>query len=414
MNRIAAASAALLATTALAQAGGLDRNTLGTGFLFESGTYLELGFSTVSPTVSGTLASNGTPSGDIAPSYNFATLSYTQEVTDTLTFGLVVDAPYGADVAYDGVFATTLYPFAGSEAEIRTQQLTAALRAGLTDNLSVYGGLRALRIQGDAYVTAFTNANSEPVTVPTLQGPVTFPEDSFLTGFNYELTAESDWAFGYMVGGAYEIPEIALRVALTYFSEIESTLTGTEGADVIANPIGEGVPGIAPLLGQPVSSGNIGTTRFNVTMPQSVLLEAQSGIAPGTLLFGSVRWTNWDGFDITPNEYPGVSLVDYKNDVWTWSLGVGRRINDDLAVSASLGYEAQLGGFSGNLGPTDGRMSLGIGAEYQITDTVSLAGGVQWSKIGDAQTEGSPEGTVLANFTNNDALAAGIRLGIQF
>jgi long-subunit fatty acid transport protein len=408
MNRIAAASAALLATTALAQAGGLDRNTLGTGFLFESGTYLELGFSTVSPTVSGTLASNGTPSGDIAPSYNFATLSYTQEVTDTLTFGLVVDAPYGADVAYDGVFATTGYPFAGSEAEIRSQQLTAALRAGLTDNLSVYGGLRALRIQGDAYVTA-------------LGGVITDPAVG-VSGFNYELTADSDWSLGYMLGGAYEIPEIALRVAVTYFSEIKSTLSGTEGADPLFSPVQNpldtqqvlaAIGQLAPQLGQPVSSGNIAPTRFDVTMPQSLLVEAQSGIAPGTLLFGSVRWTNWDGFDITPNAYPGVSLVDYENDVWTWSLGVGRRINDDLAVSASLGYEAQLGGFSGNLGPTDGRMSLGIGAEYQITDTVSLAGGVQWSKIGDAQTEGSPD-TVLANFTNNDALAAGVRLGIQF
>ena len=38
MNRIAAASAALLASTALAQAGGLDRNQLGTGVLFEEGT----------------------------------------------------------------------------------------------------------------------------------------------------------------------------------------------------------------------------------------------------------------------------------------------------------------------------------------------------------------------------------------
>jgi long-chain fatty acid transport protein len=56
MNRIAAASAALLASTALAQAGGLDRNQLGTGVLFEEGTYAELGYSFVNPTVSGVLS----------------------------------------------------------------------------------------------------------------------------------------------------------------------------------------------------------------------------------------------------------------------------------------------------------------------------------------------------------------------
>lgn len=383
MNRIAAASAALLATTALAQAGGLDRNQTTPGILFEDGTYLELGYSFVNPTVSGELDALPVPSGDIAPSYNFVTLSYHHALSDDLSLGLILDAPYGADVAYPSGGS---YPFAGSQAQVRSQQLTLALRYSLTDNVSVYGGLRALRAQAnDVYVTAPSGG-----------------------GFSYRLDADSDTSYGYMIGGAYEIPEIALRVALTYYSEIGLDFSGPEG---IAPAQG------LPRASIPTSGQGGGIADFAVTMPQSILLEAQSGIAPGTLLFGSVRWTNWDGFFIQPGRYPpgGTGrLVDYENDVWTWSLGVGRRINDDLAVSASLGYEAQLGGFSGNLGPTDGRMSLGIGAEYQISDTVSLAGGVQWSKIGDAQTEGSPEGTVLANFTNNDALAAGIRLGIQF
>jgi long-chain fatty acid transport protein len=388
MYRIAAATAALLSTTAIAQAGGLDRNQTTTSILFESGTYVELGYTSVSPSVSGALAANGTPSGDISPSFGYATLGYHHDINDTLSFSLIVDAPYGADVSYPGTVASTLYPFAGSRAEVRSQQVTAALRYQLTENFSAYGGLRALRLQGEADVTAATTA----VNVPGL-GLVP-------AGFNYTLRAESDWEYGYMLGAAYEMPEIAMRVALTYFSEIEATLTGTEGFNT----------GIG--LNQPVPAANIAPTSFKVTMPQSVLVEAQSGIAEGTLLFGSVRWTDWEGFQIRPNRYPAGSLVSYTDDVWTWNIGLGRRVSEDLALSATLGYEAEQDGFSGNLGPTDGRLSIGLGAEYTV-GAMSIAGGVQYSMIGDAQTAGAGN-TLLANFNNNDALAVGIRIGYQF
>jgi long-subunit fatty acid transport protein len=382
MNRIAAASAALLASTALAQAGGLDRNQTTPGILFEDGTYVELGYSFVNPNVDGTLAVAPVPSGEISPTYSYPTLSYHQQLSEGLSFGLIIDAPYGADVDYPA----GSYPFAGSRAEVRTQQLTLALRYQLNDNVSVYGGLRALRGQAnDVYVTAPSGG-----------------------GFSYRLDAESDTGYGFLIGGAYEIPEIALRVALTYYSEVDLSLSGLEG--IVPT---QGVPS----GGIPTTGPGGGAADFGITLPQSVLLEAQSGIAEDTLLFGSLRWTNWDGFSIVPGRYPpgGTgALVEYDSDVWTWTVGVGRRINDDLSVSGSLTYEAEQDGFSGNLGPTDGRLSLGIGAEYQVTDTVTIAGGVQYTRIGDAQTEGTPAGTVLANFNDNDALAVGLRVGIQF
>ena len=382
MNRIVAASAALLATTALAQAGGLDRNQLGTGILFETGTYVELGYSSVSPSVSGVLEVAPIASGDIAPTYGFATLGYHHDLSDGLSFSLIVDSPYGADVAYPTGGA---YPFAGSRAQVRSQQVTLALRYELSGNTSVYGGLRALRAQAnDVYVTTPSGG-----------------------GFSYRLDAKTDTTLGYMIGGAYEIPEIALRVAMTYFSEIKLDFAGLEGIAPGAN---------VPAASIPVTGAGGGAANFSVTMPQSILLEAQSGIAEGTLLFGSVRWTNWDGFSIVPGRYPpgGTgALVSYTDDVLTWNLGIGRRINENLALSASVSHEAEQGGFSGNLGPTDGRTSIGLGAEYTM-GAMTIAGGVQYSMIGNAQTEGATAGTVLANFNDNSATAVGIRIGYQF
>ncbi|PWK62622.1 OmpP1/FadL family transporter [Roseicyclus mahoneyensis] len=384
MNRFTAASAALLASTALAQAGGIERNAFTTAILFEQGTYVELGYSFVSPDVSGVQQATasatslaGTPSGGVAPSYGFATLSFATAINDRLTAALVYDAPVGADVAY----APGPYVFAGSEAELRSQQVTAALRYELTDNISVFGGLRAARVSGDAYVTT--------------------------TSFSYLLDdAQSDTGFGYMLGAAYEIPDIALRVALTYFSEIDLDLTSREALVGAA-----GIPASALAAGAVPSS-------FGITLPDSVLLEAQTGVAEGTLVFGSVRWVDWSEFTITPNFYPaagggvGGDLAFYRGDSITYTLGGARVLNDNWTVLGSLLYEEGNGGFVGNLGPTDGRTALSLGARY-TNGPIVISGGLQYSWIGDAQTAFGPLQPV-ASFTDNTALSASIRFGYRF
>jgi len=369
MNKFGLAGTALLASTVIANAGAIDRDMLTTSMLFEEGTYLEFSYGNISPDVSGSI--NGVPigSGDMTPSYNTVSLGFHHDFNDQLSFSLIVNEPVGSDVLYP---TGTLYPFAGSYAELSSQQITAALRYEFQNNVSVYGGLRAMRVQGDVYV-------STPL-------------------FTYVLNTDTDYEFGYMVGAAYERPDIALRAALTYFSEVDLGLSGREG---VAGP------------GTPAALIPTFASTFNNTLPESILLELQSGIAENTLLFGSIRWTAWNGYAITPTAYPTPSgnLVDYDDDVWTYTLGIGRRLNENWAVSASLGYEAEQNGFSGNLGPTDGFISVGLGAEY-TQGNISVAGGVRYVSIGNAQTQlGGP---VTSTFDNNDAVAVGVRVGFQF
>lgn len=370
MRNIGLAGAALLASTAVSQAGGIERTGFTTGILFEEGTYAELSFGSVSPSVTGNVT--GVPaiaSGNMSTDYTTVTLGFHHDFSDQLSVSLVIDQPIGADVQYP---TGTGYPFAGSYAELTSRQITAALRYEFGNNVSIYGGLRGVQADGDVYV-------STPL-------------------FAYRMTADSDYELGYMLGAAYERPDIALRVALTYFSEVELGLNGVEG--------------VGPA-GTPDTLVPTGPTAFNNTLPQSVLLEAQSGIAENTLLFGSIRWTEWGGYAITPNAYPTPSgnLVDYDDDVWTFNLGVGRRINENWSVSAALGYEAEQGGFSGNLGPTDGFTSVSLGAEY-TEGNMSIGGGIRYVMIGNANTQLG--GGATSDFNNNDAIAVGLRVGFNF
>ncbi|MEM1273939.1 MAG: outer membrane protein transport protein [Pseudomonadota bacterium] len=368
MKKFAHAAAALLATTGLVQAGGIDRAVGTTSILFESGTYVELGYTFVDPEVSGTAI--GASSGDMAPSFGTGFLRFHNDINEQLSFSFIIDQPIGADVDYP---VGTGYAFAGSTAEISATQFTAALRYEMDNHVSVYGGPRVISVDG----TAFVNT----------------------AAFAYDLDVSNDIDFGFMVGAAFERPEIALRVALTYFSEIELNMNGVEGA---------GAAGTAPSALPDVASV------FDVTLPQSLLLEAQSGIAEGTLLFGSVRWTEWTEFLIDPALYPPTSaLVDYEGDIFTYQIGLARQLNENWSVAGSLTYEEAVQDFPGNLGPTDGLLSLGLGAEY-TQGNMSIAGGVQYTWLEDTSTIVSQTPFLTSSFTDNNAIAASIRVGFQF
>ena len=367
------AAAALLATTSIVSAGGVERSAQSMAILFEDRNYVELSYTQVSPDISGeTVTSGGFPvagigSGDMADTYNDIEFRYHHVLSDSLSFSLIADSPIGADVSYpDG----TGYPFQTANGTIESRSLSVIFRHEMPSNVSVYGGLRMVTAEGEVFLPAIPPA-----------APV-----------SYALDAEGSDEIGFVLGAAYERPDIALRVALTYHSATTHTFTGSETYD-----------GVTVL-----------PTEFDVTIPQSLTLEAQTGVAEGTLVFGSVRWVDWTEFAIQGDNgiLDSPVLVDYDNDTFTYTLGAARRLTDEFAVLGSVSYEASTGGFSGNLGPTDGRFGLSLGARYDSGDW-RLSGGVNYSWIGDAETEA---GTIspLASFTDNSALGFQLRVGYSF
>ncbi len=328
-----------------AQAGGLDRSGQSVAILFEQGNVAELSFGFVNPSISGT-GPDAQPTGDVAPAYMMPAVELKFDLGDQLSAALIVDQPFGADLSY------TSNIYAGTAADLNSVALTAVLGYKASERILVFGGL--------SYQTMSATA-----AVP-------------LAG--YTLEASSASGVGYVAGLAYQIPEIALRVALTYRSEIASTHATLE-------------------------FGALADT-LTVNTPQSVNLEFQTGLNPKTLLFGSIRWVNWSAFDITPANYPLGTLVEYDTDAITYTIGVGRRINDDLSLAATLGYEAATGAASSALAPTDGSFSLGIGATYAIGGG-KLTGGLRYIWLGDTT---GPDGT----FTDNYAIAVGVKYGWEF
>ncbi|WP_412508111.1 hypothetical protein [Roseovarius sp. SYSU LYC5161] len=147
MEKILGAGAALLLTTGLASAGGLDRSGQPVGAIFEDGSYAELSFGRVNPSVSGNMnaALGGAPSGDMAPSYAQFGAAYKTDLFEGTALAIILDQPYGADVDYDD---TTAYALAGANAEVDTTGLSVLLRFRIDENFSLHGGVRTVTASG--------------------------------------------------------------------------------------------------------------------------------------------------------------------------------------------------------------------------------------------------------------------------
>ena len=374
MTRILSAGAALLLSTSIAAAGGIERGLTNYGILFEDGNYVELGFSSVSPNVSGDydVLLGGGSTGDMANDYTQLSLSYKHQLTDQLAIGLFLNQPYGAIAEYSSGAYT------GLEAEWESTGTTLILKYDINSAWSVYGGAR--------YVVS-----SADITIPTLLA--TLGAEPPAIG-DFAATGESDGQTSFIAGVAYQRPEIALRVSLTYEQGFTHEFDTTEEWGVLAST----------ALGTPFESVT------EVEMPEAITLDFQTGIAQDTLLFGSIRhvkWSVWEvrtqGFDtLTGNEITG-----FDNDTTTFTVGVGRRINDQFSVFGRARYEEAKGGIASRLSPTDGLTSIGIGGTYAM-DNVEFTAGVEYIMIGDAE-DGS-----ATDFSDNDAIGFGLTIGYGF
>jgi long-subunit fatty acid transport protein len=389
MNRIAlGAGALLLISTSMAQAGALDRSGQPITALFEDGNYAELNFGFTTPDVEGTFPLNGASSGSVGTEFSITTLSFKYDINDRLSFAVIVDEPFGADVDYGD--ADPGYPIAGSFATFESTSVTALGRYKFNDRFSVHGGARLVRVDADLYLQS-----------PNADG----------TALNfYEGDFDTDSDVGYVVGAAYERDEIGLRVALTYSSETNFS----HGTDYVRGQVGGGsIPGS-------------GLTEY--TLPQSVNLDFRTGIAQDTAIFGSIRWVDWTATTINvppfAPEFPGAPpntvnpVVSHEEDIVTYTLGIGRRFTDQLTASAAVIYEPATasdfdptvpGSGASNLAPSSGQLGIQLAATYAINENIELTGGLRYTRLGDVTTRG-----IGAEFTDNDAVSLGLRVGFRF
>jgi long-chain fatty acid transport protein len=211
--------------------------------------------------------------------------------------------------------------------------------------------------------------------------------------------------YGWRIGAAYEIPQIAFRASVLYNSKVDlGDITGT--LDL-------------------TQYNNTSVAAFgNQAMPQTLEFKVQSGIAKDWLAFASAKWVDWSTFQIvpfcsqaimgtSPCTYGGTgyltSLDFLYRDGWTLSGGIGHKFSDQWSGQASLTWDR---GTTTGLSSRTDIWTLSAGASFTPRSDMELRLGgalgiLTAGSVGaENDADGNPHGADVSYTFGNDLIAA--------
>ena len=361
-------------------AGGADVTLMPTEMMFEKGNYAEVSSARVRPNVKGSLVA---PTGSMYSDYSANTLALKMEVNDKLSIGFADYLSAAILVDYrkagaSGVPAAVYSP-AFVDLEIRSRLLAVKYQAN--DNVSILGGLK---------LSKTSNATANVLKNP--KGNLSIP---------------SATSSALALGLAYEKPEIALRVSALYQSATKFDL---------------------PMTSDQAGFGTLANGKAG--LPKSMTLRFQSGIAKDTLVFGSAHRGDWAKSQVEFDTDNGVgagataptgTLAARSSFTTTtaYTLGLGRKLSEKYAVSATYGWEKGSAVGTSLLSTTGGKKSLSLGGKY-TTGPLALSVGYSRVRFGDytcgpncVMTSATPT-FEDSNFVNNTASVFGVKIGLSF
>lgn len=434
MKQILLASTVLVAGTSTAFAGGMEVGRFNPGFLFKGGNYAELSVTSTNMDVTDDkYASSGSMLNDMVN----INASVNMALNDKISIGLSHYDAAKIDLSYVGTggpFAALPDPTAAAGYAAQTDPATqlaigtymaangiadptvgaamALANDPATQNAAKthYAGLVGLALTGqlnntnggqlpkaaEPYVDLSFKSTALVLNYAvndnlSVYGGVKYSTGSatgnVLASPHGDLVADADSAASPILGVSYARPDIALRVSATYQGKAETS----HGTSRTYN-------GTTDQL-----------TATEAALPESLTLDFQTGIAANTLLYGSIHHAKWGDAHIyfDGSSTPKTTWRDSTN----YSLGIGRKLSDAWAVSASVNYEAASESTGASLlSTTDGSQGVTLGARYTM-DNMVVSMGVNHTRFGD-KTVSSLAGD--GKFTDNSATSIGVSVGYSF
>ncbi len=356
-----------------AVSGGWEASRLDTSMMYNDGGYAEVATTSISYDVSATSgAAVGANKHEMAKDQTRTSFGFKTQFGN---FDVGLSSYNSGAIQLDGQ-ATAAGVSLVPSADVTARSLALLGKYRINENISAFGGLNRYTVQTS--------------TVTTIAA-------------TYEVSGDE---IAPVVGVAYEMKDIALRVEGIIQAKTDMSLTAKSAALAFISGGGStaAVPGSSTLV-----------------IPQTMTLNFQSGIAEDTLLFGSIHKADWDDAQISIPANAGTSAPTIGSSFSSktaYSVGLGRKISDDLSLIAS--YSTEDGGGSTSTDPftlTDGYQTLGVAARY-TRDNMTFTAGYGYTKVGDVLVSYDLTalglGVLTADYKDNDISAIGLKIGFSF
>jgi long-subunit fatty acid transport protein len=330
--------------------------------MFETGGYADFTYSNRNYDVTDNFyAPTRSMYGDVSG----ASISVKFDVNETIAVGVTRYNQAGINLNYQGAGSQIPgFNAVGPMVDLEIDALAVMGKYRVGDNFSVLGGIKRSSI-ADATADIFK-----------------------LVGATSAASVNGDSETGYVAGVAYERKDIALRVEYIVEQDVTFELATTGG-----------------LLGA-------ATANTTGSIPDYQTINFQSGVAEDTLVFGSIRKADWSNHQIAVAPQTQAAPTSSFSDSTTYSIGLGRRISDELSVSASYSFEdASEATGTSLLSTTDGYDTIGFGVRYTLSSGTEISGGVALTNVGDKTVTASG---IPGAFTDNSVTSYGIKLAYKF
>ena len=202
----------LLTTTPFfVNAEGLERFNIDPGFLFSEGSAASVGFASVNPSFGATSGNAGITlqSGlEVAPDFSALNLSVKTSISEKIDFGLFYsDNGNGVLIDWGTISGAGTEANVTIAADLEIPTLAALGKYKVTDNISVFGGLKRSTVADGSFAKVARDSNGNNLVDQTA---------------HWVLSKTSE--MGMVYGAGYEMPEIALRVSLMIEDDIDLSI----------------------------------------------------------------------------------------------------------------------------------------------------------------------------------------------
>jgi len=382
----------LLLSASIALAGGFELQTLDTSIMYSEGNQASISTAKIDASIKGVNPAIGAASSrDVVKDQTVTNIATKFNVGENLSFGL--STYRSGSIQLDG--GNGLNGNIAPTADVNLDSTAMMAIYNLNGNFSFLGGVTQNNI-GDGNVTTL--------------------------GGSYAVSSTSK--MGYLIGVAYSMPEIALRAELTYQPQTKFATT-TAFAPSAAVVCAQMAPldcsdlanaGTYALTNDAITAAGAASVT-NLSLPDTIAFNFQTGIAKDTLMTASYRKSSWGKAQI--NIAAPVAITTNFDDAVSYSLGIGRKFTDSLSGSITYSKEESTGSTSTSLfSVSDGSEAISVGLQYK-QDNMAISGGISQRKVGNMTVDpgfeaSSPLFGSTMNYSGNTVTAMGLKLSFSF
>ena len=315
-------------------------------------------------------------------------------ISDTMTFGLGVTAPFGTKIDYEdnwgNVAADPLAPLSpttgdryATMSDLKTYNINPALGIRLTDNFNVGVGVSYQKIEADL-------------------------ESSFT-----RLEGDDD-AFGWNIGVTFDADENN-HFGLAYRSSVEYDIDG----DITFSALPLVAQGIPPVVASSLAGKYDGST--SVDLPASLQFSYAGDLSQRTQLLFGVEWMEWSDLDELVIEHDGAPIPSPVVQEFAWgnttrySVGVRHALASDTVLRFGV-YQEDSTQSSENRSPTSpdsDKTGVSIGAGFKPAANMDIDLVYTHIFVDDADTNLVERGQLKGQF-ELDADVIGAQMSYRF